>query len=255
MNIPNKIQICLACFVSFMAGFFAAKAMDTFDPFVLMERKNAQEPKATLMAHYSNYSSSQDFSTESTDYYNATATDSYLRSYEGAAITVKNTPQDHYFAQIVQTAYDRATGPSSHPSTPTPKPVFDIDYWEKKSHLTTKGGLKRQDRILLAEIYGNASSVFEYGLGESTYLANYMQVPRYAGIDSDPVWVDKARTKVNENYRFYFADIGPTKAWGQPKQAKLAKNILDYQLVPLAVELKPFDGTFLIVHSIFIKYI
>jgi hypothetical protein len=58
---------------------------------------------------------------------------------------------------------------------------FDVKTWDK----TTTGGLTNKDRTLLAEIYGEANSVFEYGLGESTYIANHVGVPRYAGIDSD----------------------------------------------------------------------
>jgi hypothetical protein len=41
-------------------------------------------------------------------------------------------------------------------------------------------------------------------------------VPRYFGVDSDAVWIGKARTDVPDNYRFYFADIGPTKSEPQP---------------------------------------
>jgi hypothetical protein len=93
---------------------------------------------------------------------------------------------------------------------------------------------------LLAEIYGKAESVFEYGLGESTYIANHVGVPRYAGIDSDASWVAMAREKVDSRFRFYFADIGETAAWGYPKTT-LTKSIHDYQVQPLQTELLPFD--------------
>jgi hypothetical protein len=113
---------------------------------------------------------------------------------------------------------------------------FDVTTWDK----TTAGGLTNKDRTLLAEIYGEADSVFEYGLGESTYIANHVGVPRYSGIDSDATWVANARLTVATHFRFYFADIGETKAWGVPAQ-KLPKNVLDYQVVPLISEPQPFD--------------
>ena len=57
----------------------------------------------------------------------------------------------------------------------------------------TGGGLANSDRELLASLYYNSSSVFEFGLGESTHIAAYVGVPRFAGVDSDAVWVAKAR--------------------------------------------------------------
>lgn len=85
------------------------------------------------------------------------------------------------------------------------------------------------------------NKLLQYGLGESTYLANYVGVPRYAGIDSDPKWIDMVRTKVNPNYRFSLADVGTTKAWGYPKQPDLNKHMWNYQLQPLVAEQLPFD--------------
>lgn len=120
---------------------------------------------------------------------------------------------------------------------PRKPPPFDVNKWDQR----TTGGLQDNDRIFLARLYGTANSVFEYGLGESTYIANAVKVPRYAGIDSDAEWVALARDKVASHFRFYFADIGKTVAWGHPADPKLAKNILHYQLMPLIVEEQPFD--------------
>uniref|UniRef100_A0A7S3L194 Uncharacterized protein n=1 Tax=Amphora coffeiformis TaxID=265554 RepID=A0A7S3L194_9STRA len=142
----------------------------------------------------------------------------------------------HSFDNIVQVAYERATEP-----TISERPSFDIDWWERESNLTTTGGLRRKDRILLAEVYSKAESVFEYGLGESTYMADYLKVPRYAGTDSDPGWVDMARRRVSDHFRFYFSDIGATREWGYPINEKLAKSVFNYQLGPLIVESLPFD--------------
>jgi hypothetical protein len=140
------------------------------------------------------------------------------------------------FDAIVNTAYDLALSP-----VVMNRPKFDIDYWEKESNLTTHGGLSRMDRIKMADYYYKAESVFEFGLGESTYLANYMGVQRYAGIDSDPVWVSMTRENVSNHFRFYFGDVGLTGAWGFPYETSLPKSILNYQLAAFIVEPKPFD--------------
>lgn len=113
---------------------------------------------------------------------------------------------------------------------------FNVETFEYKG----TGGLDDNNRVTLASIYGNASSVFEYGLGESTMIADHVGVKRYSGIDSDPVWVGKAREKVASHFRFYLADIGSTGGWGKPMEV-LPKQVLNYQLAPLIVESKAFD--------------
>jgi hypothetical protein len=74
--------------------------------------------------------------------------------------------------------------------------------------------------------------VFEYSLGESTLIANHVGVKRYAGIDSDPVWISMTRENVSTDFRFYLADIGETQDWGYPTQ-KLGKQPYNFQLAPL----------------------
>lgn len=132
---------------------------------------------------------------------------------------------------------------------------FDLTTWTERS----LGGLTDHDRLAIAEIYSHANSVFEFGLGESTKIANHVGVPNYAGIDSDPVWVNKTRSAVASHFRFYFADIGTTQAWGYPvhmgsrsqvsnrygeENEGLPKMVLEYQLAPLLVEALPFEVYF-----------
>ena len=136
------------------------------------------------------------------------------------------------FDAIVQAGYEMTF---SKPAAP-PRKKLNLKTWTKGT-----GGLQDQDRILLAEIYGNASSVFEFGLGESTFIASHVGVPRYAGIDSDATWVSMSRDAVHSHFRFYLADIGKTGMWGMPLNANLPKSILDYQLAPLIVEPHAFD--------------
>ena len=100
--------------------------------------------------------------------------------------------------------------------------------------------------MLLGRLYRNASSVFEFGLGESTSIASYVGVPRYSGVDSDAVWVRKARERsgANDRFHFTFADIGPTGPWGYPENNATAKIPYSYQTAPLYDELEPFDVYF-----------
>ena len=72
----------------------------------------------------------------------------------------------------------------------------------------------------LGEIYGKAESVFEFGLGESTFLADHLGVGRYSGVDSDSEYISTVRNKVSNYFRFYFADIGQTSPMLSPNAHK-----------------------------------
>lgn len=117
---------------------------------------------------------------------------------------------------------------------------FTINGWKRGT-----GGLDDADRLTLVKLYTDANSVFEFGLGESTYIASYVNVPRYAGVDSDAKWVSDARDIVtnqnNSHFRFHFADIGMTESWGNPSNEKLRKIKYNYQIQSLFSELEPFD--------------
>ena len=98
--------------------------------------------------------------------------------------------------------------------------LFDLQNWKKGT-----GGLQNTDRVLLSQIYSKANSIFEFGLGESTYIAAHMQQQKnrnksvvkattdnsnnftssnnfmyYAGIDSDQNWVREAYSTVLESF-------------------------------------------------------
>jgi hypothetical protein len=114
---------------------------------------------------------------------------------------------------------------------------FTLDGWERGT-----GGLDDDDRLVLGELYYNATSVFEYGLGESTRIAAATGVPRYSGVDSDPVWVAKARMDANRaHFRFNYGDIGDTGTFGHPLDKSLQKIQYDYQIASLILEDSPFD--------------
>lgn len=93
-------------------------------------------------------------------------------------------------------------------STRTATQKFDLSKWTTR----TGGGLTDEDRIMLGSYYGSANSVFEWGLGESSYIAGHLNVPRYAGVDSDAGWVSSTRAKV----RYYYLLSCQRKAfWGE----------------------------------------
>ena len=152
------------------------------------------------------------------------------------ASSLGETQSKEGFHKIVHEAFQMSV--AKEQKDPPLRRHFDIRNWQNKSN----GGLNDEDRVKLAQIYGNASSVFEYGLGESTLIAGHVGVPRYAGIDSDSVYVSDTRAKLKNSYfRFYFADVGSTKAWGFPSRTDMPKNPLNYQLAPLISEPEPFD--------------
>lgn len=148
------------------------------------------------------------------------------------------SPQESKFDDISKSLYNKAIISTSNSNKQARVP-FTLKGWERGT-----GGLDDQDRLALGALYFNATSVFEFGLGESTYIAAHVSVPRYAGVDSDANWVADARTKVAlmnaKHFRFHFADIGETKAWGNPVE-RLAKNLYNYQIQSLASEQAAFD--------------
>ena len=156
------------------------------------------------------------------------------------AATSSVTSFEAKFDEIRTIKYEDATYIDNSTTTPT-RARYSLDQgWERGS-----GGLDDADRQTILDLYYNATSVFEWGLGESTKMAAKVGVPRYAGIDSDVTWVGKARdTAAQEHmghFRFYFADIGATIVWGRPKDKTLKKIFYDYTVAPLTSEFKPFD--------------
>mmetsp|Transcript_11163 Transcript_11163/g.20635 ORF Transcript_11163/g.20635 Transcript_11163/m.20635 type:complete len:309 (-) Transcript_11163:536-1462(-) len=142
--------------------------------------------------------------------------------------------------QVYQIAYERTRLANERNLAKERKPL-DVATWDRR----TDGGLIDADRKLLGQIYFEANSVMEYGLGESTYIAAAVGVPRYVGIDSDAEWVAKARDAAPIHFQFYLGDIGPTREWGFPTHPKLAKSVLQYELAPLWMEAKAFDVYFI----------
>lgn len=149
--------------------------------------------------------------------------------------------QEKLYKAAISTGKDDSTTTESNrnntPNLRQERPTFTLEGWERGT-----GGLLDADRMILAELYTNANSVFEFGLGESTKIAAHVGVPRYAGVDSDAEWVTMARGLAHkDHFRFTFADIGKTAAFGHPTNKNLQKIAYNYQVQPLMAELEPFD--------------
>ena len=151
------------------------------------------------------------------------------------AFESQDSRQIHMFDLMHHITYNIASAETHTPE----REKFDIDNWKDRRGT---GGLHDSDRILVGELYYNATSVFEFGLGESTEIAAYVSVPRYSGVDSNARWVEEVRTSSNmDHFRFSFADIGSTVEWGKPSNASLQKIPYNYQVAPLANEMEAFD--------------
>ena len=105
-----------------------------------------------------------------------------------------NTKPNSAFEKIAHQVYSQDICNKDNMITESHEPkAFDLQEWLQHS---TDGGLKNEDRVMLAKYYGTANSIFEWGLGESSYMAGYFNVSRYAGVDSEATWVSNARDKV-----------------------------------------------------------
>mmetsp|Transcript_22934 Transcript_22934/g.39242 ORF Transcript_22934/g.39242 Transcript_22934/m.39242 type:complete len:308 (-) Transcript_22934:31-954(-) len=153
------------------------------------------------------------------------------------SVSFMNETHDSITRSAFDSALDKASDTSrAHEVDRTERRQFNLTTWNHK----TSGGLKDLDRLKLAAIYRNASSVFEWGLGESSYIAAEVDVPRYGGVDSDAAWVSAARDKSPQHFRFHLGDIGPTGVWGRPAGGHQPKAYINYQFTPLSTE-KAFE--------------
>ncbi len=166
--------------------------------------------------------------------------DVHSHNHHDTPISIAATPPQ----MIKQTAFDEM---NRHLHQIATKPVISNNRrrYQLGAVPTTGGGLDDSDRLLLSDLYYNASSVFEFGLGESSHIAAYVGVQRYAGVDNDSTWVAKARDGVVLNhashFRFSFSDTGRNGMYGRPADETLQKIPYAYQSAPLNNELDAFD--------------
>jgi hypothetical protein len=77
----------------------------------------------------------------------------------------------------------------------------------------------------LAEAYAAAEVILEYGTGGSTVLAAGLPGRTIFAVESDAAWLAGMQAYFDANppaadVRLHHADIGPTRAWGHPADAR-----------------------------------
>ncbi len=102
-----------------------------------------------------------------------------------------------------------------------------------RPHLT----MPDAEAALLRGIYEDADTILEYGSGGSTVLAGDMVGKSVFSVESDKKWATMMRDWFVSNppaskVEVIWADIGPTKEWGHPKDDRAWKR---YGRYPLAV--------------------
>lgn len=151
-------------------------------------------------------------------------------------------PSDHVegpsaFFRASEYAFSKVVKQEQERAAQRQQKEFDAASWTSRA----QRGLSVEDLDKIAGIYSTANSVYEFGgLGESAYIADLVDVPRYSGSDSNVTLVEECRQNVNDAFRFYYADIGEIREHGHPRNNH-AKNLFDYQVAPLLAEPLPFD--------------
>jgi hypothetical protein len=119
-----------------------------------------------------------------------------------------------------------AAASGSAPAAPE-KPPFAPTMWfpdEVKAFV--------QDR------YRAARMILEYGSGGSTAFAARETTARVISVESDRAWAADLRAYLTRegidrpDVSVRWADIGPTKAWGRPKDTRHWGQYLDYPMLP-----------------------
>jgi len=109
--------------------------------------------------------------------------------------------------------------------------------------------LNKDEMMHLKKLYYDATSVFEFGVGEltTTVVPRAKNLLRYAGVDSNAELLSNVRNKTtiqqehNDHFRFFFADIGQTTESDKTMQNELKKAQYQYTVAPLGLELQAFD--------------
>lgn len=123
-----------------------------------------------------------------------------------------------------------------------PPPIEKRYFYLSDTEERDSTSLEDSDRQLIGDLYYNASSVFEFGLGESSAIASWVGVPRFAGVDTDDLKLSYLQTKIQANhFRLYLGDVGNVMECGEPADIQLTKNHFDYQIAPLVAESFAFD--------------
>lgn len=115
-----------------------------------------------------------------------------------------NAPQSYTHAPNTQIGHGHESTSNTH-STPHNLKLFP------------GGGMQPSEQDLLKRVMLNASTMFEWGMGSSTMIADYLNISRLTSVDSSQDWVQQLKTKLSHRmYKLIYVDIGRVKMWGVP---------------------------------------
>lgn len=90
------------------------------------------------------------------------------------------------------------------------------------------GGMSKKEVAFLTRVYQYSTSIFEWGMGSSSALANFLGVKVLVSVDSYKKWVEQTKSVVNNGrYKFLYVNIGRVREWGFPVEPQ-NKRWLDY---------------------------
>lgn len=99
------------------------------------------------------------------------------------------------------------------------------------------------EAALLREAYSRADVILEYGSGGSTVLAAQLPNTHVTSVESDKgwwrmmmEWFEGHPAHATSSVDMLYADVGPTKEWGHPKDDRAWKRFADYPLAVWAME-------------------
>jgi len=110
--------------------------------------------------------------------------------------------------------------------------------------LTHHGNLNADDKRLLTDLYLRSSSVFEWGVGESTTLAANAGVRRYTGVDGSQEWLGIVQPAIPRHFRLVWADIGDIGEYSYPIDEESRAKWPAYSRHALESESEGFDVYF-----------
>ncbi|MGJ8587099.1 MAG: glycosyltransferase family 2 protein [Yoonia sp.] len=93
--------------------------------------------------------------------------------------------------------------------------------------------LPNESAELVRKCYQRSKNILEYGSGGSTALALELGADRVVAVESDKTWARDISAKLsshfdNDRFWIHHADIGPTRAWGRPLNAKSFREFYRY---------------------------
>lgn len=95
--------------------------------------------------------------------------------------------------------------------------------------------LPEAEAQLVRRLYGDADVVLEYGSGGSTFLAAELAKRKVFSVESDQAWSDEIAASIRHHQPtkkvfVHYVDVGPTREWGFPKNARSYPQFPDYPL-------------------------